>query len=250
MSASGLYAGVVTHFRRGPRSHRLAYRIFMLLLDLDEVEGLGRRLRTFGLDRLALASFHQADHLAGDATPLKAQIEALLTAAGLSSGGPVRVLSMPRLLGGAFNPLSVYFCHGRDGALSAVLYEVNNTFGERHLYLLAAGSEQTCAKNFYVSPFMDMELSYRFRTRPAGDSVSVQIDVLGPDGPIIAAAFHGARRELTDAALVGAWATHPLMSLGVLWAIHWEELKMFAKGERLRPRPSPPANWVTIVPQQ
>ena len=218
----------------------------MLLLDLDELEALGRRLKAFGLDRFALASFHQADHLAGSAEPLKAQVEALLQEAGLAVGGPVRALCMPRLLGGAFNPLTVYFCHGPDGALSAVLYEVNNTFGERHLYLLAADGEQTCAKNFYVSPFMDMELTYRFRTRPAGDSVGVEVDVLGADGLVMAAAFHGVRRELTDAALVRAWVSHPLMSVGVLWAIHWEALKIFVKGEPLRRRPPPPVRLVTL----
>jgi len=251
-SASGLYAGRVTHLRRRPRRHRLAYRIFMLLLDLDEIEPLARGLRLFGHGRRALASFHPGDHLHGDGRPLKAQVEQILAEAGLAGGGPVRVLCMPRLLGGTgFNPLSVWFCHRTDGALSAVLYEVNNTFGERHLYLIAAPDDggpihQRSDKQFYVSPFMDMGLTYRFAVQGPGDSVVVAIEVEDETGPVLSAAFHAAQRELTDAALLQAWATHPLMSLGVLWAIRWEALWLWAKGEPLRPRPAPPLRLVTI----
>lgn len=250
MSASAIYAGVVTHARRGPRRHRLRYRIFMLLLDLDEVDELGARLALFAHRGFALASFHPADHLAGGVRPLKAQVEAVLAEAGLAHGGPVRVLCMPRILGGAFNPLSVYFCHGVDGVLSAILYEVNNTFGERHAYLIPAQDgdrPQVCDKRFYVSPFMDMALSYRFKVAPPGDRVGVTIEAADDDGAVLNAAFHARRRELNDVNLLAAWATHPLMSVGVLWAIHWEALKMWLKGEPLRPRPQPPLRLVTLA---
>ncbi|KQW70865.1 hypothetical protein ASE17_18580 [Phenylobacterium sp. Root77] len=249
--ASGLYAGVVTHARRRPRRHRLRYRIFMLLLDLEEMDGLAARLKLFALRRLALTSFHPGDHLSKGAGPLKAQVEEMLSRAGLPHGGPIRLLCMPRILGGAFNPLSVYFCHDADGALSAVLYEVNNTFGERHAYLIAAAGDgglvrQQCDKQFYVSPFMDMELTYRFKVAPPGDSVGVAIEVDDAEGTILSAGFHARRRELTDANLLGAWIAHPMMTLGVMWAIHWEALWIWAKGERLRPRPSPPLRFVTL----
>lgn len=250
MSASGIYAGVVTHARRGARRHRLRYRIFMLLLDLDEVDELGARLALFAHRGFALASFHPADHLDGGERPLKARVEAMLAQAGLAFGGPVRVLSMPRILGGAFNPLSVYFCHGPDGALSAMLYEVNNTFGERHVYLIPAKDgdrPQICDKRFYVSPFMDMDLTYRFRVAAPGDSVGVAIEVADAEGAILNAAFHARRRELSDANLLAAWAGRPLMSIGVLWAIHWEALKIWLKGEPLRPRPQPPLQLVTLA---
>lgn len=250
--ASGLFAGRVTHLRRRPRRHRLTYRIFMLLLDLDELEPLARRLRLFAYGRLALASFHPSDHLYGDGRPLKAQVEQILAEAGLAGGGAVRVLCMPRLLGGAgFNPLSVWFCHRPDGALSAVLYEVNNTFGERHLYLIPASHtggpiRQRCDKRFYVSPFMDMELTYRFAVAAPGESVAVAIDAEDDEGPVLSAAFRADRRELNDVTLARAWAAHPTMSLGVLWAIRWEALWMWAKGEPLRPRPAPPLRTVTL----
>ena len=248
---SGLYPGVVTHTRFKPRGHRLRYRIFMLLLDLDELPALDRALKLFGLDRFALTGFSPRDHLDRSATPLKAQVEAHLAAAGLAHGGPVRMLCIPRILGGVFNPLTVYFCHRSDGGLSAILYEVRNTFGETHSYLIPAQGgptvEQGVAKGFYVSPFMDMDLAYGFRIVPPGDEVSVAVDVRDVEGRVLAAAFCGRRVELTDAALWRAWLAHPLMTLGVMSAIHWEALRIWLKGETLRPRPKAPANRVTVV---
>ena len=250
---SGLYPGLVTHTRFKPREHRLRYRIFMLLADLDEVEALSRRLRLFGFDRAAPFSLHTRDHGDGSARSLKGQVEAHLAGAGLPLGGPIQILCMPRVFGGVFNPLTVYFCHGPDGALSAILYEVNNTFGERHSYLIpasAAGAavvEQAADKGFYVSPFMDMDLAYAFRIRSPGEAVSVAVEVSDAEGPVLAAAFAGRRRPLSDASLAQAFLTHPWMTLGVMAAIHWEALKIWLKGERLRPRPPRPSAPVTVV---
>ena len=250
---SGSSPGVVTHTRFKPRGHRLRYRIFMLLLDLDELTALDRSLRLFGLDRFRLTGFSERDHLHGSATPLKTQVEAHLAAAGLAHGGSVRMLCMPRILGAVFNPLTVYFCHRPDGALSAILYEVNNTFGEKHSYLIPAEDrpviEQGTEKGFYVSPFMDMDLAYGFRIVPPGDHVSVAVDVSDAEGRVLVAAFAGTRVELTDAALWRAWLSHPLMTLGVMSAIHWEALKIWLKGEKIRARPKAPARPVTVVAQ-
>lgn len=251
MTASGLYSGVTTHTRVRPRGHRLRYAIFMLLLDLDELPALDARLKLFGKDRFRLTSFSERDHLDGSATPLKAQVEAHMTAAGIPSGGPVRLLCMPRILGGVFNPLSVYFCHRPDGALSAILYEVSNTFGERHSYLIPAQGqgviEQGAAKVFYVSPFMDMDLRYAFRVRPPGDQVQVLVDVDDAEGRVLATGFVAARQNLTDGALFRAWLSHPLMTVGVVAAIHWEALRIWLKGEKVRQRPAKPGWSVTVV---
>ncbi len=252
MLNSGLYAGTVRHTRVKPRRHKLAYRIFMLLIDLDELEALGG-LRTFGVGRFNLFGFDPARYGATPGQPLKAQIEGHLAAAGLASGGPIRLLTMPQILGRAFNPLSVYFCHDREARLSAILYEVNNTFGERHAYLIPAEDaglvRQACENGFYVSPFMDMALAYAFKVRPPGDAVAVAVDVSDDDGLILATSFAGQRRPLTDRALLGAWLTHPWMSLGVLAAIHWEALKIWLKGEKIRQRPPAPAAPVTVTPR-
>lgn len=251
--ASAIYPGRVTHARMKPRAHRLAYRVFFLLLDLDELGRVDWKLGLFSRGGFNLVSVREKDHGDGSDIPLKTQVEAELAAAGIPHGGPVRMLAMPRVLGHGFNPLTVYFCHRPDGTLSAILYEVTNTFGERHAYLIPAADEpvvrQGCAKDFYVSPFMDMDLTYGFRIRPPGETVRVQVEAHDADGLVLAASFLGRRTALSDAGLIKAWLTHPWMSLGVLAAIHWEALRMWLKGERLRPRPAPPARRVTVVGQ-
>ncbi len=265
MLKSGLYPGIVTHARLKPRRHALRYRIFMLLLDLDELAAADRGLKLFSAGRFNLVGFDPARHGDGSGAPLKAQVERQLAAAGIAHGGPVRILAMPRILGTGFNPLTVYYCHRPDGALSAILYEVNNTFGERHSYLIPApepdprsGSnlekdrdapvvKQACEKGFYVSPFMDMDLSYAFRMRPPADEVQVLVDVDDAEGRVLSASFSGRRQALTDANLLRAWLTHPWMTAGVLAAIHWEALFIWVKGEKIRRRPPKPDWPVTVV---
>ncbi len=251
--ASGLYEGLVTHVRTRPRRHRLGYRIFQLLLDLDELDRLDGALRLFGHNRAALVSFHDRDHGRGEG-PLRAHVEAELAKAGIDiRGGPVRLLCMPRVLGQAFNPLSLYFCHDRSGALAAILYEVNNTFGERHSYLIPAEApaadrvRQACDKLFFVSPFMDMAMGYAFEIRPPGEELFVGVTSSDARGPMLLATFAAKRAELTDRALASAVLRHPLLALKVLGAIHWEALKLILKGVGLRRRPPVPAEAVTVV---
>ena len=176
---SALFPGHVTHARLKPKTHKLAYRIYSLLLDLDELNVLDRKLRFFSVDRFNLFSFHSRDRGNRSAVGLRQQIESAMTAAGMAvDGGPIRLLTMPRVLGWAFNPLSVFFCYGRDLSLKAILWEVDNTFGERHSYLIPveAGKSteivQQCDKAFYVSPFMDMDLHYVFRVAPPGTNLA------------------------------------------------------------------------------
>jgi DUF1365 family protein len=251
--ASGLYAGVVGHTRLRPRRHALRYRIFMLLLDLDELERLDGRLGLFKVNRPGLISFHERDHADGAPGRLKAKIEASLQDAGLPVGGPIRLLCMPRLLGFVFNPISVYFCHEPDGRLSAILYEVNNTFGERHSYLIAAPAqprpvvEQGCGKRLFVSPFMSMDMAYRFRVIPPTDDIRLLIDGSDAQGPLIVTSFIARRREMDDGTIIKAVLAHPLMTLMVVVGIHWEALKLFLKGVRLVPRPPAPDRPVTVV---
>lgn len=258
--ASALYSGLVSHRRTRPRTHALRYRIFMLLLDLDEGPALGRGLRLFGFDGPGLMSFQTCDHGDGSETPLKIQVEQHLATAGLEGGGAVRLLCMPRVLGGVFNPISVYFCHRPDGALSAILYEVNNTFGDRHSYLIPVAADapggvvrQSADKVFFVSPFMDMDLTYAFKVRPPGQGetagLAVSIEVADAQGPLLSASFAGQRQPLDDRRLLAAWLGHPWMTLGVMGAIHWEALKIWLKGERIRARPRAPRNPVTLTPQ-
>jgi DUF1365 family protein len=255
MTASSLYAGAVVHSRLRPVRHRLRYRMLTMLLDLNELPDLDRRLALFGHNRRALFAFHDTDHGDGTATPLHTQVATLLRAAGLDpTGGSIRVLCMPRVLGMVFNPITVFFCHGADGALQAMLYEVNNTFGQRHSYLIAVDGpvhgalRQRCDKRFYVSPFMDMGLTYAFRVTMPGENVSLAVDAHDEAGPLLFAIFGGRRQSLTDASLLRAFLAHPLLALQVLGGIHWEALKLWRKGLRLRPRPASPTQPVTIAP--
>ncbi len=252
MTHSALYHGTVTHHRIRPVAHALRYRIFLLLLDLDEAASLGRRLRWFGFDRPGFASFWQKDHGAGTAAGLRGWIDAQLTKAGLPASGAVRVLCMPRVLGHAFNPLTVFFSHAPGGTLQALIYEVNNTFGQRHAYVLPVhGSEapirHECAKMFHVSPFMAMDLRYQFRVAAPGERCAVFITASDKDGPVLSAAFTGRRQALTDTALARAVLRMPLLGAKVLVGIHWEALKLWLKGLKLRPAPPRPAETVTIV---
>lgn len=258
MTASCLYTGTVMHRRFKPKQHRLSYRVFWALIDLDELPQLDKQLRLFSHGRFNLFGFYNRDHGDGSATPLRAQVEMHLGKAGIDlDGGAIRLLCMPRLLGFTFNPISVYYCYRRDGGLAALLYEVHNTFGQRHSYLIPVEGapdgplEQHCLKAFYVSPFMDMDIAYTFRVTPPGERIALAIDGAdthnsGQDGRVIVASLSGERRELTDAALLAAFAAFPLLTLKVVAGIHWEALKLWIKGMRLRPRPPAP-QAITIV---
>jgi DUF1365 family protein len=250
--ASALYIGDVIHTRLRPVLHRLRYPLPMLLLDLDELPDLSRKVAGFSQDRFNLFSFYERDHLADTGLPLRQQVEGHLERAGIAAGGAIRILCMPRVLGFAFNPLSVFFCHRPDGALAALLYEVNNTFGQRHSYLLPATPDADglmrhhCAKRFYVSPFMEMDMHYHFCLAAPDQRAFVSIEAQDEAGPMLTACFSGTRQPLTSATLLRVLARYPLLALQVLGGIHWEALKLWRKGLRILPRPKPPADPVSL----
>jgi DUF1365 family protein len=256
---NAIYAGYVAHAR--PGKHRLRYRVFMLALDLDEIDAKDARLRFFSHNRANLLSLHDRDHGDRIVAPIKPQIEAKLREAGIAwTGGRIVLLAMPRLFNYVFNPLSVYFCWRSDGSLAALAHEVSNTFGERHFYVLPPREEdgairQTCDKAFFVSPFLDMGLRYEFRITPPGDVVRVAMTVKSGEDVALTASFTGAYHALTDANLLRAWASHPAMTLKVIAGIHWEALKMWVKGIRFVGRPKlrldvPPSRLAPSSPSQ
>lgn len=252
--ASALYRGGVTHARRRPKVHRLDYRVFWLLLDLDEIDDLDRRLRRFSRNRFNLLSFYDHDHGDGE-TPLRARITGLLAKAGVEIGvGAIRLLTMPRVLGFVFNPISTYYCFGPDQRLVAMVYEVTSTFGIRHSYVLPVAPEdgarglirQGARKALYVSPFMDMAMDYEFRGHAPGEVVDLTVIGSDAEGVLITAGLSGDREPLTDRALVRAALSVPLMTLKVVAAIHWEALKLFLKGVKLTRQPAPPEKDASI----
>lgn len=251
---SALFPGHVTHARLKPREHRLAYRIYSLLIDLDELERLDRQLKLFSVDRFNLFSFYRKDRGDRSGSDLKAQVEHVMRAGGIEpDGGPIRLLTMPRLLGWAFNPLSVFFCYSKNDSLRAILWEVDNTFGERHGYMIptmdSGGAEivQHCDKAFYVSPFMDMDLRYTFRVAPPTDKLSIRIETRDDKGLVLTARHLAKRTDLSDAALLKAFFAIPFLTLRVVGGIHWEALKIWVKGVGLRVRPKPPEEPVSHI---
>ncbi|MEQ1715545.1 MAG: DUF1365 family protein [Hyphomicrobium sp.] len=252
---SALYTGRVVHARLSPRRHRLSYSCYWLLLDLDDLTALDRRLRFFSHNRFNLMCLADADHGAGLGKPLKAEAQRHLSDAGIDiAGGKVLLLAMPRILGYGFNPISIYFCHRADGELAALIYEVHNTFQQRHSYLIATESGsadghvlQQCSKRFYVSPFLGMDLTYDFDVEEPGEAVRVGVRVSGSNGLVLTASLAGRRQALTDRALLRVFLTHPLLTLKVMAAIHWEALRLWWKGVRLVPRGEPPEKPVTTI---
>jgi DUF1365 family protein len=244
--AASLYLGDVVHARLKPMGHRFSYRVMSLLIDLDRLGEADQQSALFGVNRAALYSFHEADHGPRDGSSLKAYAERCAAAHDVDlSGGRVELLCYPRLLGYGFNPLSVYFCYRAGGELALVIYEVRNTFGEIHPYVLPvqpgelnnSGLRQQHEKLFYVSPFVPMAMRYHFRLLPPSDTFKLRILESDREGPLLAATFNGRRRALTSRALLRSFFALPLVSFKVMAAIHWEALRLWLKGARLVPRP-------------
>ncbi|MEM9734112.1 MAG: DUF1365 domain-containing protein [Pseudomonadota bacterium] len=242
-----LYRGEVIHARLRPVAHKLRYRVFSLMMDVDRLEEEAARLRLFSLERFNLFSLHRHQHGHRDGRTLSQFAWGQVARLGLT--GEVERITMlfyPRLLGFAFNPLTVYFCLGKDGAPRAMIYEVRNTFGENVTYVLKAGDPHGRAwthgidKSFYVSPFNEVEGDYTFHVTRPDEDMTVGVALKTDGAPLIRTHFRGHRHALTDGALVKAFFAYPLMTLKVVAAIHWEALKLWRKGLRLKTRPAPP----------
>ena len=243
--AVALYVGDVMHARLKPIGHRFSYRVMSLLIDLDRLADADRQSPLFGVNRAALYSFHEADHGQRDGSSLRAYAQRCAAERGIDlAGGRVLLLCYPRLLGYAFNPLSVYFCYRADGELALLIYEVRNTLGDIHPYVLPvtsgeisdAGVRQQQDKLFYVSPFIEMAMRYHFRVLPPGERVQLRILETDGEGPVLAATFNGSRRLLNTRELQRAFFALPLVTMKIMAAIHWEALRLWLKGARLVPR--------------
>jgi DUF1365 family protein len=246
---AALYDGQVMHARMKPKAHRFTYSVYSLLIDLDRLDDAANASFAFSVGRLNLLSFYESDHGPGDGSALGAHARALFQRAGMTTI-PARILLLcyPRVLGFTFNPIAVYFAYNEAGNLTGMIYEVRNTFGEMHTYvapivdgeLTDAGLRQEREKLFYVSPFMDMRMRYRFRIRPPGTDIAFRILENDAEGPILSASFIGRHTNLTTASLLSAFFRVPFMTLKVVGGIHWEAMKLWFKGIRFVTRPPPP----------
>jgi DUF1365 family protein len=252
---ASLYWCRVMHERLLPFRHRFSYRVFSLLLDIDrlpEIAGASHLLRH---NRFGLFGFHDRDHGPRDGTPLRPWVEAALARSGLQDGAArILIFCFPRLLGYVFNPLSVFFCYDAQQRLRAVLYEVKNTFGDQHGYLIEvpdrgaadAPIEQSAAKRFHVSPFLPLAGHYRFRLLPPGEKIGISITQHAPDGALRLVATQTGRREaLSDHSLLKAFIRHPLMTVKVIAGIHWEALQLWRKGAAFFRWTAPPRDAVS-----
>lgn len=251
--ASCLYEGTIVHKRLTPRQHAFSYRVFALCLDVDEIDMLDRQLRLFSRNRRNLLGFRDADLGEEGTEPVADKARRLLDRCGLGScAARIELVCYPRLLGYVFNPLSVYFCRAASGVIGAVIYEVTNTFGERKSYVIPAyGSDvsnsQTCAKEMYVSPFTGASGHYGFHGIAPSDRIVIGVNFREAGRPVLKTHFRGERRPLTDSAIAGVVACHPLMTLKVMGAIHFEALRLWVKGVPLVKRHTSPAYSFTIV---
>ncbi len=240
--AASLYVGDVMHARLKPFLHRFNYRVMSLLIDLGRLEHADQQSMLFGVNRRALYSFHERDHGRRDGSSLSAYAADCARTHGVDlAGGKVLLLCYPRLLGYAFNPLSVYFCFDAAGGLALMIYEVRNTFRQMHHYVLPVAPDQRRAdlirqeqhKTFSVSPFIAADMHYHFRISPPGDTVKIRILETDAEGPLLAATFFGRRRSLTSASLANAFLALPFVTAKIIAAIYWQALRLWLKGANL-----------------
>lgn len=251
--AHSIVDAVVVHRRLRPRENAFRYRVGYLCLDLDRLESAaGRWLK---LDRKGLVSFRRADHGARDGSNLRNWLQAILDRHGLAGicNGDVVLMTMPRMLGYVFNPVSFWFCRDKAGALRAVLCEVNNTFGESHCYLVHRDDRSAIPpdawlegrKVFHVSPFLPVEGRYRFRFRLDRGHAHVDVNYHDAQGLMLATSVGGRRGALDDRGVLRRFLGNPTMTLAVVARIHWQALHLWRKRARFYRKPIPPSELVT-----
>jgi hypothetical protein len=238
-----LYLGRTVHVRFKPFEHRLSYSVFQLLVDVDRPVPPG--LSWLKHNRFGMFGFFDRDHGDRSGAPLRAWAEARLREAGIDAGGgPIRLLTFPRVLGYVFNPISVFFAYRPTGELAGVIYEVNNTFGETHSYVAPASGQaverQEADKVFHVSPFFDVSGAYAFTLRGPARTLTLTIDKAVGGVRDHLATLKASAEALTDRALARAFLRIPFLTLKVIAGIHWEALKLLLKGARYHHKPAPP----------
>jgi DUF1365 family protein len=251
---SALYEGRIRHRRRGEVENAFSYRFWQVLLDLDEVDEISRRIPFFSHNRFNLVGFADRDHMGPEASPVRRKLASWFAARGLAlPDGRVQLLAGLRHLGWAFDPVSFYYCFDRAEVLRWVVAEVNNTFGETFCYLLEAGGESSAAvvrqeraKVFHVSPFQPIDGHYRFRITPPAERLTVHIDIVREGDHTFDATLTGQRRPLTARTLLSTLLRHPHQTLATLALIHYQAARLWRKRAPFFAKPLPPADaWRT-----
>ena len=240
--------GTVRHRRLRPAEHAFAYPTYFLMLPMRSLRSAPEA--SLRRNRFGLMSFHDRDHGDGRDDAL-AWLDELLDAEGVQGAtGEVWLQTYPRVLGYAFKPVSFWYCHRRDGTLAAIVAEVNNTFGERHCYLLAGpglayGREVAARKVFHVSPFCQVRGTYRFRFMRTAQRCVARVDHDDDVGPLLLTSISGRFEPLDATAVRAAFFGMPLMTLAVLARIHWQALQLWLKQVPFISKPAPPQAFIS-----
>lgn len=228
--------GQVMHHRLQPWGHGFRYRLALFRLDLDELPRLSRTLRLLRVERARPLTYRAADHLSTD------DVRARVRTAGVTAPvARMELVTSLRTFGYVFNPVSFFFCYGTDEALLAVVCEVNNTFGQRHVYVLPADEGQSVwheKKVFHVSPFFTLDGTYRFEFHVGREHLEARIDLYRGGEAQFVSRLSLDRRPLTDASLLRMLVGYPLLTLRVIAAIHWQALRLWWKGAVYHPVPA------------
>tara|TARA_R110002126_G_scaffold9595_6_gene43202 strand:- start:3572 stop:4429 length:858 start_codon:yes stop_codon:yes gene_type:complete len=244
--AAWLYHGNVMHSRISPKQHRFQYSVFSLLVDVDRLEDANKLSSIFSVSKFNLVSFYPSDHLAKDSElTLREQTQHIMSEHGID-WQPKKILlaCYPRILGKVFNPLSVFYIYQENDIIGAIIYEVRNTFGEKHLYVCPIEEKnltpdhikQEAEKNFYVSPFIEMNMRYFFTISEPYQTMSWRILEKQDDTPVLAATYFGRQKVLNTKNLARFFLQIPLLTWKILIGIHFEAVRLWLKGLRYVPR--------------
>lgn len=248
-----LLDALVGHERVKPKRNKFSYKVYYVVFPIHELARLSSRF--FSINRFNVWSLHEKDHGARDGSSWEPWIRTILKNEGLDivANGDIELMTLPRLLGYGFNPISFWFCLDKEGELRAVLCEVNNTFGNNHNYLVARSDgspitreeAMTTAKAMFVSPFNKVEGEYKFRFNYTKERIEVWIEYLTEGTLKISTYVGGNRLELNDASLVSMFIKRPLMTFMVVFRIHWQALRLWFKGVKTAPIPKHESGLVT-----
>ena len=248
---SKIYTGKVIHKRFKPKEHYFKYNVFSLLIDLNELEEINKYIKFFSYNKFNIISFYDKDHGDRDGSSIKLWVKKNLRNIGIMTEDiSIKLLCYPRIFGYVFNPLSTYFVYNKYSELISIFYEVKNTFGEQHTYIFKARDEKTvqnkCKKKFYVSPFIEMDCEYHFKTLNPREQLSVVINQNDKDGKLLFASQDGISKDFNNKNLILSYLTHPLMTFKIIGAIHYEAFKLWAKRIKLIAKKIKLKNNITI----